>query len=69
VKEEKAREKAKKRDEVKAQQAAIVQAAENESRQLAKQCADDLEANNPGADSESTPVRKVARPRPQPRMC
>ncbi|RXW16190.1 hypothetical protein EST38_g9666 [Candolleomyces aberdarensis] len=66
VQEEKAREKATKRNEVKIQQAAIVQAAENESRQLEKQRNDDLVANNPGADSESTPVRKVARPRPQP---
>ena len=67
VQEEKAQQKAKQRDKVKAQQAAIVRVAEDESRQLSKQRIEDLEANNPGANSESTPARKVPRPRPQPR--
>ncbi|RXW19000.1 hypothetical protein EST38_g6844 [Candolleomyces aberdarensis] len=68
VKKDKEEQKAKKQNQVKAQQLAIMHAAETENRLLAKERTDDENADNPDA-SRSKPVpRRVMRPRPLPQQ-
>ncbi|RXW12418.1 hypothetical protein EST38_g13437 [Candolleomyces aberdarensis] len=63
VQKDKEQEKAKKREEARSKQLAIVKAAENENHLLEKQRANDVTADHPVGSS--TPIQKVPRPRPQ----